>query len=170
MPDSTYPFEHLEILQELRAELVAAARRQEATRGATGGLGSWLARRLNAPVMAVVLLLAGGAVAVAATGVLSGSPVKQQGKPRPNAGFGLPVAGGSHLLALQAPDPQGGLPWGMRVVRTTRGETVCRSLASTAIGSASSASMAPSTTTGAFIRSRPMSCPAKATAATSRAT
>ena len=27
------------------------------------------------------------------------------------------------MLALQAPDPQGGLPWGMRVVRTTRGET-----------------------------------------------
>jgi hypothetical protein len=123
MPDSTHPFEHLEILHELRADLVAAAHRQEATRGAGGGLRSWLARRLNAPVMAVVLLLAGGAVAVAATGVLSGSPVKQQGKPRPNAGFGLPVAGGSHLLALQAPDPQGGLPWGMRVVRTTRGET-----------------------------------------------
>jgi hypothetical protein len=123
MPDSTHRFEHLEILQELRADLLAAARRQEATRRAGGGLRSWLARRLNAPVMAVVLLLAGGAVAVAATGVLSGSPVTQQGKPRPNAGFGLPVAGGSRLLALQAPDPQGGLPWGMRVVRTTRGET-----------------------------------------------
>jgi hypothetical protein len=123
MSDSTHRFEHLEILEELRADLLAAARRQEARRGATGGLRSWLARRLNAPVMAVVLLLGGGAAAVAATGVLSGSPVRQQGKPRPNAGFGLPVAGGSRLLALQAPDPQGGLPWGMRVVRTTRGET-----------------------------------------------
>ena len=83
---------------------------------------SWLSRRVNAVVMAVVLVLAGGAIAVAATGVLSGSPVKQQGRLSPNAGIGVPAPGGSRLLALRAADPQGGLPWGMRLVHTTRGE------------------------------------------------
>jgi len=31
------------------------------------------------------------------------------------------VAGGSDLLALRVGDPEGGLPWGMRIVHTTRG-------------------------------------------------
>jgi hypothetical protein len=128
MPDSTDRFEHLQILQEVRDELIAAAHRQEASPGAAAGVRSWLSRRLNAGVMAVVLVLAGGAIAVAATGVLSGSPVKQQGRLRPNAGIGVPAPGGSRLLALRAADPQGGLPWGMRLVHTTRGE-ICVQIA-----------------------------------------
>jgi hypothetical protein len=122
MPDSTDPFEHLQILQELRDELIAAAQRREAGRRPTAGVRSWLSRRVNAGVIAVVLVLSGGAIAVAATGVLSGSPVKQQGRLSPNAGIGVPAPGGSRLLALRAADPQGGLPWGMRLVHTTRGE------------------------------------------------
>jgi hypothetical protein len=124
MPETTDRFEHLQILQEVRDELIAAAHRQEATRGAAAGVRSWLSRRVNAVVMAVVLVLAGGAIAAAATGVLSGSPVKKQGRLSPNAGLGVPAPGGSRLLALRTADPQGGLPWGMRLVHTTRGE-VC---------------------------------------------
>jgi hypothetical protein len=122
MPDTTDRFEHLQILQEVRDELIAAAHRQEASPRATASVRSWLSRRVSAGVMAVVLVLSGGAIAVAATGLLSGSPVKQQGRLSPNAGIGVPAPGGSRLLGLRAPDPQGGLPWGMRLVHTTRGE------------------------------------------------
>ena len=45
-----------------------------------------------------------------------------RGRQTPNAGIGVPAPGGSRLLALRATDPQGGLPWGMRLVHTTRGE------------------------------------------------
>jgi hypothetical protein len=106
----------------LGEQLLAAAHRQEANHRAAAGVRSWLSRRLNAAVMAVVLVLAGSAIAVAATGVLNGSPVKQQGRLSANAGIGVPAPGGSRLLALRAADPQGGLPWGMRLVHTTRGE------------------------------------------------
>jgi hypothetical protein len=123
MPEATDRFEHLHILLELRSELIAAAHRQEANSHAATGVRGWLSRPINAAVVAVVPVLAGAAIAVAATGVLSGSPVKQQGTLRPNVGFGVPVPGQSHLLALRAPDPEGGLPWGMRVVNTTRGES-----------------------------------------------
>src|SRR5271169_281595 len=122
MPDLTHRFEHLPILQELRNELIALAHKQEANRDAAAGARSWLSSRVNAAVMAVAFVLAGAAIAVAATGVLNGSPVKQQGRLSPNAGIGVPAPGGSRLLALRATDPQGGLPWGMRLVHTTRGE------------------------------------------------
>ncbi|MGO9490633.1 MAG: hypothetical protein ACLQBB_16635 [Solirubrobacteraceae bacterium] len=123
MPEASDRFAHLPVLQELRSELIAAAHQKEANRHSATGLRAWLSRPVNAAVIALALVLGGAAIAVAATGVLDGSPVKQQGTLRPNAGFGVPAPGGSHLLALRAPDPEGGLPWGMRVVRTTRGET-----------------------------------------------
>jgi hypothetical protein len=122
MPDTTDRFEHLKILQEVRDELIAVAHRQEANRDAAARVRSWLSRRMNATVMAVAFVLAGGAIAAAATGVLNGSPVKRQWPATPNAGIGVPAPGGSRLLALRAADPQGGLPWGMRLVHTTRGE------------------------------------------------
>jgi hypothetical protein len=34
----------------------------------------------------------------------------------------LGAPGASRLLPLRVPDPEGGLPWGMRIIRTTRGE------------------------------------------------
>jgi hypothetical protein len=73
------------------------------------------------------------AAALAATGVIGfGAPVRAShppGRERPSktAGIGIPVAGADgrpasvQPLAISAPDPSGGLPWGMRVVRTTRG-------------------------------------------------
>lgn len=106
----------------LGSQLAAAAERQEARRDARLGVCAWLSHRLNAAAAAAVLVLAGGAVAVAATGVLNGAPVRPEVPPNANAGNGLPE--GSRHLALLVADPDGGLPWGLRVFRTTRGQ-VC---------------------------------------------
>ena len=80
-------------------------------------------RRLRLLAVVVVLVLGGTAAALAAAGViLTGSPVRPSGPVVPTAGVGIPVVGGSRLLPLRAADPAGGLPWGMRVVHTTRSE------------------------------------------------
>jgi hypothetical protein len=79
-------------------------------------------RVLGAMVMALLALTA---VALAASGLLSGAPCRPpRGIPidrNPRAGIGVTVAGTAQLLALRVPDPAGGPPWGMRVLRTTRG-------------------------------------------------
>ncbi len=108
----------------LGSELLAAAERQEVHPSAHRGARAWLSRRLNAAAVAAVLALGGGAVAVAATGVLNGTPVKPEVAPSPVTDNGLPVTGGSSPVALRSADPGGGLPWGMRILHTTRGE-VC---------------------------------------------
>ena len=78
--------------------------------------------RLRVALIVLTLLLATTAIALAATGViLTGSPVRTIGQPIAAAGEGIPVEGGSRLLPLRAADPAGGLPWGMRIVHTTRG-------------------------------------------------
>lgn len=78
--------------------------------------------RLRVAVIALALVLATTAIALAATGVIpTGSPVGTISQPIATAGQGIPVEGGSRLLPLRAADPAGGLPWGMRVVHTTRG-------------------------------------------------
>ena len=103
--------------------LVAAASRQEMRAGAPRWR-AWLARRVNVVALSVVLILGGGAAAVAASGLLNGTPVAEpQGTPTATAGTGIPTAGGGHLLALRVADPEGGLPWGVQLVHTTRGET-----------------------------------------------
>ena len=85
-------------------------------------------RPLRALVIAVASLLALTAIALAAGGViLSGTPVRPEEVLSPGVGEGLPAPGGSRLLALRVADPEGGLPWGMRVVHTTRGE-ICLQL------------------------------------------
>ncbi len=104
--------------------LSAAAHRQETDRRTRWSVHSWLSHRLGAAVVALALVLGGGAIAVAATGLLNGSPVPEMGeKPTPDVGNGVPAPGGSHLPALRVADPEGGPPWGMRVVHTTRGST-----------------------------------------------
>jgi hypothetical protein len=81
------------------------------------------ARRMRVLALAFVCLLATATIALAATGViLTGAPVRPQGPLNPDAGEGVPAPGAARLLALRVPDPEGGLPWGMRLVRTTRGE------------------------------------------------
>lgn len=87
--------------------------------------GRWRSRGLGVPAIAVGLALACSAIAIAATGLLNGSPVKPEVTPNPHAGNGVPVSGeDAGQIALLASDPAGGLPWGLRVLRTTRGQ-VC---------------------------------------------
>src|ERR1700689_4631490 len=88
--------------------------------------GRWsrgLTRRLRVPTVALVCLLAATTIALAASGViLTGAPVRPEEVLNPNVGEGVPAPGASQLLPLRVPDPEGGLPWGMRIVHTTRGE------------------------------------------------
>jgi hypothetical protein len=72
--------------------------------------------------LGAALVLSGGAIAVAASGLLDGSPVRPEQPVSPSAGNGVPAVGGTRLLALRAADPEGGPPWGMRLIRTTRGQ------------------------------------------------
>ncbi len=94
-----------------------------------------IGRPRHIPLLAAIalgaLLLA--AAALAATQIIGfGAPVsasRAPGRERPSVstGIGVPVAGAkstptaAHLLAISVPDPGGGLPWGMRIVHTTRG-------------------------------------------------
>jgi hypothetical protein len=76
--------------------------------------------------LVVLTLLAALAVAASAWGatqLLSGSIVITGFPPvSPNTGVGAPLPSRSPILGLRVPDPAGGLPWGVRIVRTTRGE------------------------------------------------
>lgn len=147
--------------ETLASQLAAAAERQEA--GAPERRRRWLSNRLHALSVAAALVLGGGAVALAATGVLSGSAVKPEVPLNAAAGNGLPLTGASAHLALLAADPGGGLPWGMRIEDTTQASSACRSAVSTALSSASLGSTAPSATTGASTRcQRPCCRPATA--------
>jgi hypothetical protein len=109
------------------AKLAPAAQSAEPARG--------IGRRRHVPLLVAIalgaLLLA--AAALAATQIIGfGNPVPADhplGRERPSvtAGIGVPVSGArgapasTQRLAISAPDPAGGLPWGLRVVRTTRG-------------------------------------------------
>jgi hypothetical protein len=104
----------------LGSQLAAAAERREA--GTPGRRQRWFSNRLHVLSVAAALVLGGSAVALAATGVLSGSPVKPEVPLNAAAGNGLPLAGASAHLALLTADPGGGLPWGMRIEHTTRGQ------------------------------------------------
>ncbi len=75
--------------------------------------------------LTVAVLLAVSATALAFTGLLATGPaVRPTPGLSPTAGLGVPARGGSRLLRVSAPDPAGGLPWGMRIVHTTR-DLVC---------------------------------------------
>jgi hypothetical protein len=128
----------MSILPQLERNLLDAAERSlcagnaaegvgvdDSNRGATRTGAGGRARRLRVPALAFGGLLATATITLAATGViLTGAPVRPQGPLNPNAGEGVPAPGAARLLPLRVPDPEGGLPWGMRIVRTTRGE-VC---------------------------------------------
>jgi hypothetical protein len=77
--------------------------------------------RLRIALIALASALATTAIALAASGVLTGAPVKPEVPLSPIAGNGLPI-GGTQSLALSVVDPDGGLPWGMRILHTTRGQ------------------------------------------------
>jgi hypothetical protein len=114
------------VLDELETELARVVARQQAQAGRPP-LGRRLpgvrrAGRLAPALSVLALLLVASTITLAATGViLTGSSVPPTATLGPYAGAGLPLPGQSALLPLRVPDPYGGLPWGMRVVRTTRG-------------------------------------------------
>lgn len=87
------------------------ARRTFAVRG-------W--RRVPVLACGALLLMVGVALA---SGLLSlGSPAKTAELFQiPSSGLGAVSPGSARVLALSAPDPQGGAPWGLRVFTTTRG-------------------------------------------------
>jgi hypothetical protein len=122
----------MDAIDRFGQELVLAGKRQHMRRRLLPALfGTRFARtparrRVSAHVrvalIALALVLATSAITLAATGViLTGSPVGTAQAPIATAGEGIPVRGGARLLPLRAPDPAGGLPWGMRIIHTTRG-------------------------------------------------
>src|SRR5271166_240467 len=122
----------MDAIDRFGQELVLAGGRRQAGRRALPALfGTRFARtsprrrasaHVRVALVALALVLATAAITLAATGViLTGSPVGTVRAPIATAGEGVPVAGGVRLLPLRAPDPAGGLPWGMRIIHTTRG-------------------------------------------------
>jgi hypothetical protein len=80
----------------------------------------------SAAAVLIALLLA-SAVALAVSGTFStGSAVHPPVRPVAGAGAGI-AERGTRLLPTRVVDPAGGLPWGMRIVHTTRG-LVCLQL------------------------------------------
>lgn len=103
----------MDYFASVELELTRAMRRRGAPRLASR-------RRRLALVAALCAVTAG--TALAATGVIPiGTPVHLAPHLSPLAGSGVPARGGSRLLSLTVADPEGGPPWGMRVIRTTRG-------------------------------------------------
>jgi hypothetical protein len=122
----------MDAMDRFGQELVRAAERRHAgwrtlpARFGTRFARSSPRRRVSAHVrvalVVLALMLATAAITLAATGViLTGSPVGTVRAPIATVGEGIPVVGGARLLPLRAADPAGGLPWGMRIVHTTRG-------------------------------------------------
>lgn len=123
----------MSILPQLEHDLLAAARRiaskeEGVGEGARRGARVWFrtrvrTRALRVPAVALGALLASATIALAATGViLTGTPVSPSDQQNPTVGDGVPAPGASVLLPLRVADPEGGLPWGMRIVHTTRGK------------------------------------------------
>jgi hypothetical protein len=118
---------------DCKRQLVTAAGSLFDAPGAPRGLEIRRPRRM--PLLAIIALaaLALAAAAFGATQIIGfGAPVTPAhapGREQPSrtTGVGLPVANGegspasAQPLAISVPDPGGGLPWGMRIVRTSRG-------------------------------------------------
>ncbi len=119
-------------LPQLRSELVRAAERGPEVVGATSyprgqhsrrapwraARGSWLRwAAINVAVGLVGTVAGLGAAGVFDRGTALGPSVA----PAPGTDEGVAIHGSARLLALRTSDPGGGLPWGLRIVRTTRG-------------------------------------------------
>lgn len=119
----------MSILEQLERDLLEAADRRlaDVAQRASGPEGrkrrARVTRGWRLPITVFGCVLASATIALAASGViLTGAPVRPEARPDPAVGQGAPLPGASRLLSLRVPDPEGGLEWGMKVVRTTRGE------------------------------------------------
>jgi hypothetical protein len=112
----------MDAMDRFGQELVRAGRRRQAGRRPLPALFGARFAHMRIALLVLALVLATAAITLAATGViLTGSPVGTVRAPIATAGEGIPVAGGARVLPLRAADPAGGLPWGMRIIHTTRG-------------------------------------------------
>ncbi|MHB1537863.1 MAG: hypothetical protein ACYCUM_03870 [Solirubrobacteraceae bacterium] len=113
-------------LDGLGSELVAAASRASVELASAPSRASRFRLAARGPLALIgsgLTLLGATAVALAATGILTGSPVRTRHPSPPRTGVGAPIASSARLLPISFPDPGGGLPWGVRSFRTTRGMT-----------------------------------------------
>jgi hypothetical protein len=117
-------------LPELRSALVHAAHERRAaakahpSRGGAAGDAWRRSRRLRVVLANVALGLVITTTGLTAAGVFKrGTPVGPPVPPSPSAGTGVAISSSVRLLGLRVPDPGGGPPWGLRVLRTTRGLT-----------------------------------------------
>src|SRR5580700_9323981 len=116
----------MSVLEQLEHDLLEAAeRRLSAERRhshAPVARGRHRRRRrvaLPLAIVAVALMGAGGGALLLAPG----EPLQPayELSPASTVGLGRPLAPSLALLPLRITDPAGGPPWGMRVIRTTRG-------------------------------------------------
>jgi hypothetical protein len=96
--------------------------REAVRRGAHEPWHLRLRSRLSRPVVVAVACLVVCGSALAATGVFrTGVPVGSEVPPNPSAYEGAVIPRTVRLLPLRVSDPDGGPPWALRVLKTTRG-------------------------------------------------
>jgi hypothetical protein len=102
-----------------------AARPQPGRAGWHERAGAWRrTSRLRWVAVNLAIGLAGTAIGLGAAGVFHrGTTLGPEVPPSPSSDDGVATPRGVTLLPLRVADPGGGLPWGIRVVRTTRGLT-----------------------------------------------
>jgi hypothetical protein len=110
------------MVPELQRILVEAARREEALVEPGRTRARLRGSRWRALALVAVLIMGATAAALASKLISFGPPAASVPVfANPRAGLGRLQADGVHLLAISVPDSKGGLPWGMRVLSTTRG-------------------------------------------------
>lgn len=78
--------------------------------------------QLSRPVVVAVACLMICGSALAATGVFrTGAPIGDEIAPTPDTNEGTVITSTAQLLPVRVPDPRGGPPWGLRILKTTRG-------------------------------------------------
>jgi hypothetical protein len=117
-------------LPELRTSLVDAAHRQREIAenmprpGRSANTLRWRPRGWRAVLLNVALTLAVAATGLTAAGVFQrGRTVGPGVPPSPTSNDGVAIPSSVRLLPLRVADPGGGPPWGLRILRTTRGLT-----------------------------------------------
>ncbi len=111
----------MSILGQLEHDLQRAAERR-LSNNAPSRRRSWWRQRsrvLPAAIAAAVLVGAGGSALLFAPG--RAVPPAFVLAANPNVGLGQPIKPSLALLPMRVADPTGGPPWGMRVIRTSRG-------------------------------------------------
>ncbi|HTA15328.1 MAG TPA: hypothetical protein VK781_10785 [Solirubrobacteraceae bacterium] len=124
--------------REIAARLRQAKPQVEATPPPFATVATLIQRSESGPPRAIRgsrrqrfgVLLALGALTLAGSGwgasqLLSGAPVSPTFawvKAKPTVALGVPLPSSLKVLGLRAADPAGGPPWGMRIIRTSRGQ------------------------------------------------